>query len=394
MLKFVRLSIAVSLISQPCWPGMVASAKLTAVPVYTPKASRDLTGVWEGTVGDQQVMACFDGDIGSYYRVQDKQSIWLWAESSLQFAEKDERNPRNPRWRVRLQASGQVIGQRVEGGSQQPLELRRLSIPEAAADEAGCSSIVYLGKRIEPLSVSEEPFNVGSINLTRLIARPPHNRDDYEYRTFRLPDVDPGSKALNNRLASFIDLRGPGESGWSECLLGAGNTGGTFYEMLEPTRIGRRFITANEHRELSCGGTHPDSSNYPRIFDRSSGKEIEIISWLLPRALDQKTLKLIGPIDFDDEPNTLPLSAALAKQVLKHADRLKMKDCSDVSTDFWSVGVSRRGFVFTPSLGHAVQACGDDVTLPFETLSPFLNAKGKRAVQILRSEPAQYARWP
>lgn len=394
MRKLVRLGIAVNLICQPCVPGIAAMVEPTAVPVYTPKASRDLTGVWEGTVGDQQVMACFDGDIGSYYRVQDKKSIWLRAESSLQFAEQDERNPKNPRWRVSLQAPGQVVGQRVEGASEQLLKLRRVLMRESAADDVGCNSIEYLGKRIEPLSFSEEPMHVGSIKLTRLIARPPHNPDDYEYRTFRLPGVDSGSIALNKRLASFIDLRGPGQSGWSECLLGAGNAGGTFYKMLEPTRIGRRFVTANEHREASCGGPHPDSSNYPRIFDRSSGDEVEIISWFLPRALDQQTLKSISPINFDDEPNTLPLSAALAKQVYKRADRLKMKDCSDVSTDFWSIGVGRSGFVFTPSLGHAVQACGDDVTVPFETLSPFLNAKGKRAVQILRSEPAQFAPWP
>ena len=56
--------------------------------------------------------------------------------------------------------------------------------------------------------------------------------------------------------------------------------------------------------------------------------------------------------------------------------------------EFWNIGISRSGLVFSPSLPRVIMACGEDFTIPFARLTPWLNATGQAAVASIEAEAA------
>lgn len=380
--------------------GLTAALALAAVATDAAAGAEpppdSLDGIWAGTVGDEPIRACFEGTMGSFYRIGDKRSVWLWADGPDAFAETDDRNPANPRWRLAPAGAGERTGARVQGQSRVPIRLHRVPFtPRPESEEIGpetpCRSLAFVSGRLEPLVVTEEAVETEGVAMVRIVARPPHNGDSFEYRTFRLIGTQPGLAAVNARLEALIDRRGPGESAWSQCMISAGNGGGDFHEALAPSRIGRRFLAATLHRDDSCGGNHPNSGTYPRVFDLETGTEIRMRDWLAPGALDRETLALIGELDESHEPNVMPLSAGLRRLVMRHAAR-EEGDCegSIADTAFWSVGVGRHGLLFSPQMAHVARACGQDIEVPFAPLAPFLSNAGRRAVEILRTDRAVF----
>jgi hypothetical protein len=318
----------------------------------------------------------------------------LWAEEPLRFAEIDERDAANPRWRLLLKGPDRLAGERTGG---QALALIR--VPFAAGAETdgevastACTSLAYHRGRLEPLVVREQPGKLGHADYVRILAVPPSYPDQVSYRSFRLAAAAPGTAAVNVLLARAIELGSAGESEWSLCLAAAGNSGGDFHAALEPVRIGRRFLAVHEQREGSCGGAHPYSGAYMGLFDLVEGREIALRDWLHPRALDRDLLASTSEAIPQSEPNVLPLSAVLRRLLVRRAAK-PQADCKGAAKDasFWTVGVGRDAFLFSPQLGHAVRACAEEISLPFSAMRPFLSAEGKRALALLRADPAAFA---
>jgi hypothetical protein len=66
-------------------------------------------------------------------------------------------------------------------------------------------------------------------------------------------------------------------------------------------------------------------------------------------------------------------------------------ECRDAIADqeFWNIGISRAGLVFSPSLPRVIMACGEDFTIPFARLTPWLNATGRAAVASIEAEASK-----
>ena len=126
-------------------------ALLAGGPGAAQQAARpdgSIDGIWQGEIGGQPVRACFDGSIASFYRLGDRQIVTLWADDALNFAERDERNPESPRWRLLRAGADELGGRRVQGDASQPLRLQRVPfVARPATDEAmpetPCRSFAY-----------------------------------------------------------------------------------------------------------------------------------------------------------------------------------------------------------------------------------------------------------
>lgn len=81
-------------------------------------------------------------------------------------------------------------------------------------------------------------------------------------------------------------------------------------------------------------------------------------------------------------PRLLALIAARLK-----SDSAGVSDCEGVidgdSLAFLMLHPTRHGLVFSTNLAHLVQACDDDVEIPWKTLEPFLTGQGKAIMQTL-----------
>ena len=378
---------------------LLCALRPTAAPAAQPlppdpaSAEASLDGIWRGEVGGRPVLACFDGTIGSFYAPADRKLIMLWAEQPLRWAENDDRDPANPRWNLILEGRDRVAGRR----GAQALTLARLAVAAAAEDaddDAGrpCTTLAYHRERLEPLALRERPARLGAAGYVEIVAAPASYPDAVSYRSFRLPGDAAGTAAVNALLARAVDLRGPGQSEWSQCLVAAGNSGGDFHAAVTPVRIGRRFVAAEQYRGGSCGGAHPYSGSYPRLFDLAEGRELAMRDWLAPRALDGELLDEEIEPGPDPEPNVLPLSRALRRLLVGKAGK-PVPECAGTLDEesWWTVGVGRDSFLFFPQLPHAVRACGEEVALPFAALAPFLSAQGKTALARLGADPAAFA---
>ena len=151
-------------------------------------------------------------------------------------------------------------------------------------------------------------------------------------------------------------------------------------ESLAPTLITRRWLGVAHHWDGSCGGAHPDASDIFRTFDLTNGQEIDLHDWFNADAVSR-----VRPEGGGEEIKML--RPALRAIILAgwHADP---EDCADAirDEDFWTIGLSRRGLVFSPLLAHVVQACEEDFTIPFARLRPFLTPAGAQALGAFEAE--------
>jgi hypothetical protein len=119
-----------------------------------------------------------------------------------------------------------------------------------------------------------------------------------------------------------------------------------------------------------------------RNFDRSSGREIDLHDWLTDAGVERQRVEGTG-----DELKML--RPALRDAVLA-GWRAEDEDCAGVVRNeaFWSIGLTRTGFIFTPQLAHVVQACGDSFRVPFARLAPFLSLQAADDLRALHAERA------
>ena len=49
----------------------------------------------------------------------------------------------------------------------------------------------------------------------------------------------------------------------------------------------------------------------------------------------------------------------------------------------WNIHPDATGLIFSPDLPHVIQACAEDVHIPYKTLLPMLNAHGQEGWDLL-----------
>lgn len=365
------------------------------------------TGIWRGTLSDQQIIACFDGRSASFYHFVDKKFHRLWSEKINAFTSSDDEFI----WRINSMQSERLVGEQIKDGLSTPFSLQPVAIDPALdvakADDLfpiqPCESMTYHRDRIEPLQTAEKPTRMGSTDYVQIHAFAPSDPDSYSYLTLRLNGSTPKLDKVNAILDKAIDRRGPGKSDWSQCLMLAGNSGSSDTVVLAPRRMSKQFLVIDESYEIYCGGNHPDFDNGPRIFDLSSGTEIDISDWLASSALNQNTkAQNIGDAAGREEgdfvlrnafaPSPSLLKVMLNRTYIQHI-RTDYQPCVEVvkEAQIWTMTIGPDGFIFAPVLPHVSMACKYEVSLSFDAMVPFLIDEGKRAVAILRAEPFDYA---
>ena len=68
----------------------------------------------------------------------------------------------------------------------------------------------------------------------------------------------------------------------------------------------------------------------------------------------------------------------------------RIADCEETvrSHEYWNIGLTRDALLFTPDLPHVAQACGEEFTIPFARLRPFLTEEGAANLRALQTEAA------
>ncbi len=349
----------------------------------------DLAGIWEGNVGTLPVRACFVqrewGTFGAYYYQSRLQLIALEAVDGVAGAFDEGGGggagpgENAPRWRIERADATWLTARWTGAGRTLPVRLRRVS--RASGEEGACASFAFHRPRLAGVQTTSNRAAVDGIAYTKLTLV---NRGRFEIavQTFALDGTGPAVRRINTALGAELAGNPPG---WFECISGSLSQGpyeGSEESTLEPAMISRRWLSVASHSAWSCGGAHPDSSNIYRLFDLTSGAEVELLDWFLPAAVKREHVE-----GAEDDLRTLEpaFRSFLLADWHPGAD---MAECDEVvrSQDSWNVGLTRDGFLFSPSLPHVAQACGEEFSVDFDRIRPWLTPQAAASVRALRAE--------
>jgi hypothetical protein len=336
-------------------------------------------GVWQGTVGNLPIHACFSASdpisFGAYYYDRHRRLIALEAEEDggLAFRETDVRDTNQPRWQIDRVSEVSLHGRWSQGRRILPVRLRRLALAEG--EDGPCASMTFNRPRLAGIEIRSRDATLEGRRYRRLTL---HHDGQVEanVESFALDREDPAGRRIDALLSEPFSGDPPE---WFECLRAALERfphEGSFDHRLEPVLFFDRWLSVVQTHDSYCGGNHPNGGTTYRLFDLSAGSEMDVLSWFGPAAVER------SPPDSGEVYFTL--KPALRDAILS-GWRSEVSDCDEAvrSQDFWNAGVTRQGFVFQPSLPHVIRACGEEFRLSFERARPFLNGEGRAAIRSL-----------
>ena len=349
----------------------------------------DLAGVWEGNVGTLPVRACFVQrdwrTFGAYYYRSRLQLIALEAADGAPGAFNEGggggagpgENP--PRWRIERAAAGMLTGRWTSGGRTLALRLRRVA--RVPGEDGACASFAFHQPRLAGVQTTSRRAAVDGTAYTKLILNTAGHFET-ALETFALDGTSPAVRRINTAVGAELAGNPPG---WFDCIsnsLSQGPYEGSEEVKREPAMISRRWLSVAEQGAYFCGGAHPDSSNVYRLFDLTSGAEVELLDWFVPVAVKREHVE-------GAEGDYRTLEPAFRTFLLTgwHADA-GAAECDEAvrSQDSWNVGLTRDGFVFSPSLPHVAQACVEEFSVDFDRIQPWLTPQAAAYVRALRAE--------
>ncbi|MEL1249511.1 hypothetical protein [Aurantiacibacter gilvus] len=359
--------------------------------VATPAAAQEtgLRGVWQGTVGNLPVHACFNGEDGDgvYYYDRHKLLIGLLNEEGV-FAERiGYDDPGEANWRMTAIEGGSASGTWQEGARALPITLQRLEWEQGRELASPCESMAFMGPRLSGGRIESAPGEIAGQAYTVLRYVPPAHFDeeDVAISTFALVSSVRSDVLVNQQLA--FDLpRGDVSDDYAQCFgMHAAFRGldGYFYKEVRPEVLTERWVGAIEHNSLYCGGAHPSHWSLRRVYDRYYGTQVQAQQWLNDRALDREIIsegfvfatvsKAFMPVllgNWYDLPEGSP-----------EGDVAHRTECIEIAgrTPNWDVGLAEdgSGLAFIPGVPHAATPCAETVVVPWDDLSPFLTIEGQ-----------------
>lgn len=335
-------------------------------------------GVWQGTIGTLPVRACLQQrsetySNGSYYYLSRLDPIPLSHEDDGSWSEENG----SGRWTVAAATSSRLTGTWRGGGKSLPVALTRVAM--AAGEEDPCGSTAYIAPRLRPVRITSKPARTNGFAHTELIYDV--GFQDVAISSFSYPPTQPGDAAINAALRLDPAKHG-GDADYLDCMkmaLASGGRDGDFQMSYTPALVTPEYLSVAASTGGFCGGAHPDESQWHLVFDRTSGKAVDIARWLTARA--------VVPNDGERSTSIRQITPALKALALKHFPfgRGEDADCREAVSgeDYWEIAPTRRGLALTPSLPHVVQACEDAAVVPFAELASFLSPEGRAGIARL-----------
>jgi hypothetical protein len=365
----------------------IAAVMQMATPAAAEKP--ELAGIWQGTVGNQPIRACFNerewGTFGGYYYLDHLKAIPLQQpEGAPQtFVEgNDERDAKAPRWTIERAADDKLTGGWSQGTKRLAIQLTRVPGIKLGDFETPCGSTAFHEPRLRGVRTVQKPARRDGISYARLVLDDRgHFGDEVAVESFALE----GSSAAVRRINRRFTPSGPnGADGWLSCITSGWNYGphAEWGETFKPRMFTRRWLTVSYELGYYCGGPHPDSSSETLTFDRRTGAEVDLYEWLSPRATE-RVISKSGAVQ------ATKLRPAF-RELLLRGHVIKDAECREVleRSDYWGIELTRTALVFTPTLAHVELGCSDEFPMSFAALAPYLSDAGKKNVAELQAEVA------
>lgn len=332
-------------------------------------------GVWRGTIGKLDVMVKLEpeGCEASYYYLRHLWGIPLFEKDKRGAVWQEATGEPSATWTFESATPETADGHWTDGDGKRrlPIHLQRIAegskeryrcetgvgkafdAPRIAAQKPAIAEAAFENHRYRTLSLFSG--NVVSVEV------PAHER--------RLPNLNKVMQAwqrtqileyygCQTALASRIDMKNPDLD---------------FYQAMTPVVWNDRVLVLRENYSAYCGGAHPNAGIAGYVtWDLLNDKPIEPWEWI--RSSKGEYGGYVAPEGLN---RVIHAIAAAGGNV---DDECKQATDSNAS---YLIYPTRTGMVFSPVLPHVVQACADDIEVPYAKLRPYLTPEGAAAVAAL-----------
>jgi hypothetical protein len=341
-------------------------------------------GVWRGTIGDLPVSLCIGEDgVGrlraAYYYHSQMTTIRLDKADDGSLIEHGAGGEAvTGTWRLDPGGAKRLTGTWSQGASSLPIRLAQIAV-EAGEDVQPCGSRAFIAPRIRPVKLIAKPQRLGSFAYDALSWDVGPGFGDISLESFAFRPVRPGDAAINAALR-IVPGKAEGPGDYIGCVLGAQEMGGDgdYHIAYTPNHASNAYLSALVSSDGYCGGAHPFHGYSYQTWDRATGREVRLHRWFGPAAV--KVNRFQG-----ETQDYYTLTPAFAK-FLSRKLRFEESECRSAveEAEFWEIGLTPTGMVFTPSLAYVLTPCVDDAKLSYAELARWLNAAGKAGAARLR----------
>jgi len=333
-------------------------------------ADASLQGVWQGTLGGADIVACFNqpgsgsDSSGSYYYTRYKAPIMLSKDQGkTAWKETDANNQVTGNWSLNPPQGGNITGSwtHPKTGKSLPVALRLLAAA-GGLDHPTCASDAYNTaleampplKTAKPVTFEGRQYRNLSLAdaITVELLAP---GDGVAKINAQLRDVLPKNKA---ELAGYFKARRQhlGQNGWAaEDEVHA-----------DPTYWSARWVTIKFYRWAAGYGSSGISMNY-RTWNLKSGQETDVWTWFGTRASQ------------GDDKSELP--SRLRQALFK--DAVADPECKGdyPGKGRYHLTLKADGVSFREDARGS--GCEEDFLLPYDKVAPFLTPQGRAALSDL-----------
>ncbi len=347
-----------------------------------------ITGVWRGTLGGQQTIACFDYD-SRYYNLRDLQDRYLnhqekgvnsWAESIT-----PSRSDSNITWKINTFTPHRLVGVRINATNKKKVafQLSKVKVPKDAGD--ACPASVYYAPKVAIQAIGSSPQRQFMSKPYRLLYAL-----NKSVSTIELLDPVSGTSPLNQFFRNSLQ-QDIAES--FDCKFRTAPLEGGYSTQSALRYWGSQWISWSVSLEGYCGGAHPLFATSLKTHDIETGESEDLWKWFKTKLDTQADEYLVCDSSFN--PRNC-LSAKASKIITNSKLRYDKKDCGEFAHDYidihsegYEISLDKDGFRFLPKqpeAGRSLRPCFYSHVLPFSTLRPFLSKTGRDSVnKILQS---------
>lgn len=337
-------------------------------------------GVWQGKIGKYPVIVrladapCSPDDSGYYY-LSHLAAIHLQQNgSALNWKEGDGDNAAT--WTLDNSYGDTLGGKWTSGDGKRtlPIALKKVGVPmkdSGSGDQCEAQADAYNKPRVDKTlkGLTAEDGKLGTLGYRTLSVK------GVSVSSFEIPPGAFHVPKLNKAMRAGMGAEIASALG---CADDAGDRGGDYDSTTAPTQLlfGHILLTQTNVNAY-CGGAHPDNWSTYGAWDLAADTPVNASVWVAY----EKT-----------KYGTPAMPEKLTALLLKHAAPAD-GDCSDALSDnggSYAVSLGSAGLVFHSQLPHVIQACNQDIEVPFAQLMPYLTPEGKKAVKKLMKEAQKH----
>lgn len=360
-------------------------AGLSGPPSVLPRIAR--YGLWQGTIGTLDVMTLLtpaDCGAGYYYKKhllgielieKERRQGGIWLESPG--------TDHEAKWVFSaLSPDGRTLSgewHSRDGKRQLPIHLTLAAPTPSTPGENG--------KPRYDCSPHDKAFNAPRIAQARQkrVVSPSDLvfqgvDGSYRYRTVALLDgringfTLPNSRHNPRLQQAMEEWENANVSEFYGCAQGMARLNETtpdFSFELSPLFWNKTTLVLRENYSAYCGGAHPSGgvSSY-RVWDLIADRPVNIWTWIAG-----------SDAEYSGRIASQKLRDLIAARYSRRNETGE-NSCADAldSQEFYLMYPTKTGMVFTPSLPHVIQACVDDIQIPWAEMRPFLSPAGRKAL--------------